>query len=134
MRSLILASSLMLVACATGGPGNGSIAIETASRGQSLAGANCHVRNNAGNWDVVTPAMVGIGGVDGDLHVVCDKTGYRTSEFVFKPSNGSYSGSSVGLGIGGGGGHVGVGIGMSVPIASGRGGYPSRITVDMNPQ
>jgi hypothetical protein len=40
----------------------------------------------------------------------------------------------MGVGVGGGGGNVGVGVGLSFPIRFGGGTYPSRVTVDMNPQ
>lgn len=132
MRHLILLLPLALAACATTGSNGGAITIETATRGQSLPGANCVVSNNAGNWNLLTPAKIAVGSANGDLHVVCDKNGYRTSEMIFRPA-GPF-GSSLGLGAGGGGGHVGVGVGLSVPITLGGGGYPSRIVVDMNPQ
>lgn len=132
MRHLTLLMPLALAACATTGSSGGGIAIETASKGQSLAGANCVVHTNNGNWNVITPGAVDVGGINGDLRVVCNKDGYRTSEMIFKPSR-SY-GPSVGLGVGGGSGNVGVGVGLSVPISLGGGGYPSRVTIDMNPQ
>ena len=132
MRHLILLLPVALAACATTGSNGGNIAIETAVHGQALIGANCVASTDGGRWNVMTPATVAVGRANGDLHVVCNKDGYRTSEMIFRPS-GSY-GSSLGLGAGGGGGHVGVGVGLSVPINIGGGGYPSRITVDMNPQ
>jgi len=132
MRRLILLLPLTLAACATTGLNGGAIAIETATRGQPLPGANCVASNNAGSWNVLTPAKIAVGSANGDLHVVCDKNGYRTSEMIFRPA-GPF-GSSLGLGAGGGGGHVGVGVGLSVPITLGGGGYPSRVVVDMNPQ
>ena len=100
--------------------------------GQPLPGASCTVSTASGSWNVVTPATVQIGSPNGDLHVVCNKDGFRTSELLFKPS--STSGSSLGLGVGGGGGHVGVGLGMSMPITMGSGSYPSRVSVELNPQ
>jgi hypothetical protein len=134
MRSLILLSTLALAACATTGTGN-SITIETASKGQPLPGVNCAVRTNSGSWNIVTPATVGLGSTNGDLRVLCDKPGYRTSEFVFTPTGHYGSGSSVGIGLGGGGGHVGFGVGLSMPVSFGSsGGYPSKVTIDMNPQ
>jgi hypothetical protein len=132
MRHLILLLPIVLAACATTGSSGGSIAIETASRGQALPGANCNVSTNAGNWNVITPAVVAVGSASGDLHVVCNKDGYRTSEMIYRPS--SPLGSSVGLGVGGGGEHVGVGVGLSFPILLGGGTYPSRVTVDLNAQ
>lgn len=131
MRYLILLLPVALAACATTGSGGG-IAIETASRGQPLPGANCVVSTNSGNWNIVTPATVAVGSGSGDLRVICKKDGYRTSEVLFRPS-GPW-GSNVGLGIGGGGGNVGVGVGLNFPISVGGGTYPSRITVDLNPQ
>jgi hypothetical protein len=132
MRYPILFMSIALAACATTGPGSDSIALDTYSRGQPLQGANCTVSTASGSWNVVTPATVQIGGVNGDLRVVCNKEGYRTSELLFRPSGAS--GSSLGLGVGGGGGHVGVGLGMSVPVMLGGGGYPPRVSVELNPQ
>lgn len=130
---LIPVLSLAIAACATTGAGRGEIAIDATSRGQPLAGASCTVRTGAGSWNVVTPGVVNVGSAIGDLRVVCDKAGYRTSELVYTPSVGS-SGSSVGIGLGGGGSHVGVGVGLSLPISGGSGRYPSRVTIDMNPQ
>ena len=132
MRHLILLLPLAIVGCATTGSNGGVITVETASRGQTLAGANCVVSTASGNWNVVTPASLNIGDASGDLRVLCNKDGYRTSEMVYRPSN-PY-GSSVGLGVGGGGGNVGVGVGLNFPIRLGGGSYPSRVTVDLNPQ
>jgi hypothetical protein len=70
------------------------------------------------------------------LRVVCNKQGYRTSEIVYRPSGAAYGNPSVGVGVGGGtGGHVGVGLGLGFPIGlfGGAAGYPSQITVEMNP-
>lgn len=133
MRYLILLLPLALAACATTGSSDGSITIETVSRGQPVQGANCAVTTSAGNWNVTTPATIVVGSSSGDLRVVCDKAGYRTSEMVFKGAA-SLSGSSVGLGVGGGSGNVGVGVGLNFPIGTNRGTYPSSVTVDMNPQ
>jgi hypothetical protein len=133
MRRLILLLPIALAACATAGSsGESNVVVETYSRGQPMPGANCFVSTGSGSWNVVTPATVPIGSASGDLRVVCNKAGYRTSELLFRPS--SVSGSSMGVGVGGGSGHVGVGVGMSVPITLGRGGYPTRVSVDMNPQ
>src|SRR4051794_8375402 len=100
MRYLILLLPVVIAACATAGSSGGSIAIETFSGGQALAGADCAVSTNGGNWNVLTPAAVTVGSASGDLHVICNKTGYRTSEMILRPSN--PLGSSVGLGVGGG--------------------------------
>lgn len=133
MRRSILILSLALAACATTGSGGGDITLETTSKGQPLAGATCVVHTGAGNWTVATPGTVVVGRPSGDLHVVCDKPGYRTSELIYKPSSG-YSGSSMGIGVGGGSGHVGMGVGLSFPLMLGGGSYPARITVEMNPE
>lgn len=131
MRYFILLLPFMLSACATTGAGNGAIAIETTSAGQPLAGARCTVSTLAGNWNVITPATAPVGSAGGDLRVICNKNGYRTSEVVYRPS--SPVNSNVGIGIGGGG-RVGVGLGLGIPFGLGGGGYPSRIAVEMNPQ
>lgn len=136
MRYLILLLPVVLVACATPGSGSGTVLVETSSNGQPLEGASCLVSTSGDSWNVTTPATVPVGGASGDLRVVCNKGGYRTSEVIYRPS--SPTNSNVGIGIGGGsGGHVGVGVGLGlgIPIALGGGNYyPSHITVDMNPQ
>jgi hypothetical protein len=131
MRILIPLLALALTACATGGPGRDGITVETTAAGQPLAGANCAVQTNSGSWNVVTPGVVNVGATNGDLRVVCEKAGYRTSELLFQPV--SRTGSSLGIGMGGGGGNVGVGVGLSFPLMSGA-TYPSRVTIDMRPQ
>lgn len=132
MRCAILLLSLALAACATTGSNGGVVAISTATKGQELPGAKCVVSTAAGSWDVTTPGSVQIGSAAGDLRVVCNKAGYRTSEVIYRPSSGV--GSSVGIGAGGGSNNVGVGIGLSIPVQlGGSGGYPANITVDMNP-
>jgi hypothetical protein len=136
MRSFIYVLPFILGACASAGPdnGNGNVAIETASNGQAVEGANCVVSNNAGQWNITTPANAPVGSPNGTLRVLCNKAGYLASEVAYQPSYGS-SGSSVGLGVGHFGGHTGGGIGIGIPIGGfGRGGYPSTITVEMNPQ
>jgi hypothetical protein len=131
MRYLILLLSLALSACAATRMGNSSIGIETVSRGQVLTGAECTVNTAAGSWRVISPASAPVGSPAGDLRVICNKNGYRTSEVIYRPYGASNS--SLGIGIGGGSGNVGVGLGMGFPIGSGGGAYPSRITVEMNP-
>ncbi len=130
MRHLILSLPIALAACATTGSG-GRIAIDAASGGQPLTGANCVVSTNGGSWNMVPPATLPVA-VNGPLHVVCSKPGYRTSELIFQPE--PPYGSSMGLGVGGGGSHVGVGVGLNVPIGVGGGGYPSHVTIELRPQ
>lgn len=134
MRYFTLVLPLLLAACATTGPGDsGGIAIDTTSNNQVISGAQCVVSNNNGSWTVLTPAVVNTGGVNGDLRVVCNRSGFRTSEFVFRPTP-MTSGSRLGLGLGGGGGRIGGSLGISVPIGTGGGGtYPPRVTVAMTP-
>lgn len=132
MRYILLLLPFTVAACATMGPGNGAVAIETTSAGQPLTGAHCTVNTLAGSWNVTTPATAAVGSASGDLRVVCNKPGYRTSEVVYRPS--SPLNSNIGIGIGGGGGAVGVGLGLGIPIGLSRGGYPSRVAVDMNAQ
>lgn len=134
MRYLILVLPLVLASCASLDAGEKGIAIEATSRQQVVAGASCVVSNGNGSWQVVTPATVDPGGVNGDLRVVCNKSGYRTSEFLFRPSAYAGSGSSVGIGLGGGGRRVGGSVGFSLPIGgNGGGSYPPRVTVEMSP-
>jgi hypothetical protein len=130
LLSALLAS--LLGACATGAGNDGKINIVSASNGNEFAGANCVVNTNSQTWNIVTPATLTIGNANGDLHIVCRKAGYRTSELILPPYG--QSGSSVGLGMGGGSGNVGVGLGFSLPISTGGGYYPARVMITMHPQ
>lgn len=135
MRHLVYILPLILGACASVGNNDGNVAIETASNGQTVQGANCVLSNNTGRWEITTPGSAPVGSPDGTLRVLCNKAGYRASEVVYQPSYGGYSGASVGLGVGHIGNRSGGGIGIGVPIGGyGRGGYPSTITVEMSPQ
>jgi hypothetical protein len=122
----------LVTACASVAPDDGMLAVDTASGGQLMPGANCTVSTGSGSWNVTTPASIMVGSASGDLRVLCNKSGYRTSEVLYRPS--SASNSNIGVGIGGGGRHVGAGLGFGFPISFGGGRYPSRITVDMTPQ
>lgn len=133
MRCSMAVLSLVLAACATPGPEERGIAIETVALGQPLTGANCVVSTAAGNWKIVTPAKVDVGPPNGDLRVVCNRAGYRTSETIHR-AYAPGGGASVGLGIGGGSRSVAGSVGMSVPLGSAAARYPSRIRVEMNPQ
>lgn len=132
MRYMILTLSLLLAACATADPDQGRVSIVSASNGQQFGGASCTVATRGARWNIVTPATLMIGSGDGDLRIICNKAGYRTSELILPPY-GQASGSSVGVGMGGGSGNVGMGLGFSFPIATGSGYYPRQIVVNMNP-
>lgn len=139
-RRALLATlpALGLAACATA-PVSNDLGIETVSRGQPVAGANCTVQLVEGSFDVVTPAVVPARNTRGDLRVVCNKPGYRTSEVLYRGSYGSYgsygSRTSLGFGLGGGGGSIGYGIGLGMPIGGGASPsqVPSTVLVEMNP-
>jgi hypothetical protein len=134
----MLTMTLAVGACATP-PVSNDLGIETASAGQFLPGANCTVQTVEGSFTVVTPATVPIRNTPGDLRVVCERQGYRTSEVVYRGMgyggyNGYGGGPSVGLGLGGGGGSVGFGLGLGFPIGGvANNGAPSRIVVEMTP-
>lgn len=128
---------LALVSCASIPPPDGRIEILSTARSQPLAGAVCEVETGAGKWNVTTPGAVELGQPQGDLKVVCNKAGYRTSEVVFRRGGSASPGATrVGVGVGGGfGGYSGVGIslGFGFPLSSGRGTYPAQVVVDMTP-
>ncbi|PFH04461.1 hypothetical protein BCF11_5240 [Collimonas sp. PA-H2] len=143
MRVLQLSPSLLLTlmlglalsGCATVASENGHVLIEASSDSQQLEGARCVVKTDSSRWNVVTPGDVLIVAADGDLHVVCDKPGYRTSEVVYRAPPGLNS-PSVGIGAAGGSGGVGasgIGIGVSLPLSFGgkEKAYPSRVLVEM---
>ena len=132
------AMALAVGACATP-PVSNDLGIETASAGQFLPGANCTVQTVEGSFNVVTPATVPVRNTPGDLRVVCNRQGYRTSEVLYRGLGyggyNAYGGPSVGLGLGGGGGgNVGFGLGLGFPIGGApRNNAPSRIVVEMTP-
>lgn len=133
MRYPVLLLSLALAACATTGPEQRGILLETTAGGQPLAGTACTVSTAAGSWDVVTPVRIDVGEPSGDLRVVCAREGFRTAETIHR----GYAvggGPSVAFGVGGGSGNVGTSIGMSVPFGQAAVRYPSRLQVEMRPQ
>jgi len=140
MRILILMSSLLLAACASMGAKQQTVRISTVENGQMLEGAQCSVINNVQRWDIITPDSLDIVPADGELHIRCDKDGYRSSELRIAPAGAAPSGSSVGLGLGGArggfGSATGVGLGLSLPFggAGSRGGFPAEISVTMTRQ
>ena len=126
--------ALVLGACATG-VASDDLGIETVSRGQPVAGASCSVQTAEGVWNIVTPAVVPARHTRGDLRVLCQKPGYRTSEALYRGMGygGRGGGTSVGLGAAGGGGNVGFLLGIGVPLGGSGDHLPARILVEMNP-
>jgi len=135
LSPLILSLGLALSGCATIASDNGRVQIEAVSDSQQLAGARCVVKTDSSRWNVVTPGNVLIVEADGDLHVVCNKPGYRTSEVVYRAPPGLNS-PSIGIGATGGSGGigaVGLGLGANLPLSFGgkEKAYPSRVLVEM---
>ena len=136
MRYLLLGLVGVLSACATGSA-NRTLQIDTRSGGQPVAGAICNVNFGREGYTVTTPATLQTGNAQGDLQVVCNKPGYRTSELYYRRSqqSGGFGGSNVGVGLGGGSGGVGVGVGLNFPLQlGGRSDYPPSLTIDLTPQ
>ena len=136
-RFVFVGSALLLSAvlcgCADLPAYSGKLSVSTTSRSQPLAGAVCVVHTDAGKWTTTTPGMVSIGQPAGDLRVVCDKEGYRTSELIYKAGSRPAGASRVGVGVAGGsgGGGVGLSFGMGVPLSGFGSSYPSEVVVDM---
>ena len=128
-----------LSGCATTPPFDGRVEILTTSQEKPLTGADCVVTTDADSWTVQTPGQATVGDPNGDLRVVCNKAGYRTSEVIHRSRTGrglNSSGTRVGVGVGGGlGGYSGVGVslGFGFPLTGTRSDYPSQVTVDMAP-
>lgn len=139
MRSWIYIPLMsLLVSCASTTPFDGRIEILSTSRSQPLEGALCEVETGSGKWTVTTPGSVQVGQAQGELRVVCNKEGYRSSEVLFRGAGDGISrgASRVGVGLGGGfGGHtsMGVSLGFGLPLSTGRKTYPSQVIVDMTP-
>ncbi len=134
----VLPALLSLSACVTTSPFDGRVEILSTARDQPIDGADCVVTTNSGSWTVQTPGHAAVGEMNGDLRVVCNKPGYRTSEVIHRSSAARQGpgASRVGVGItGGSGGYTGVGVslGLGFPLGGVRSDYPSRVTVDMTP-
>lgn len=137
-RRLSLATMTLAVAACATPPVSSDVSIETASAGQFLPGASCTVQTPEGSFNVTTPATVPVRHTTGDLRVVCNRPGFRTSEVLYRGMGyggyNGYGGPNVGLGLGGGGGNVGFGLGLGFPIGGIRNNSgPSRIVVEMTP-
>lgn len=128
---------LLLAACATQPQRPpGQIDIWSTARGQPLAGAECMVQTDAVSLTLTTPATVDLGEPRGDLWVVCNREGYRTSEVIIRVSgnDGASNRPRVGVGVGGGFGRingVGVSLGLGVPFGSVHARYPAKVVVDL---
>lgn len=140
MRLAVLVPPILWLAACASQPQRpaGLIDILATTRGQPLAGAECTVQTDRGSWTVQTPAVVNVGEPRGDLWVVCNRDGYRTSEVIFRApgSASATSGTRVGIGVGGGFGRssgVGVSLGLGLPLGSSRAHYPAQVVVDMAP-
>ena len=129
----LLSTLLVLAGCADLPAHPGKLSVLTTSRSQPLAGAECTVQTDAGKWSLTTPGEVMIGKPAGDLHVVCNKEGYRTSELVYRAAGRSGGGSRIGVGVGGGsgGGGIGVSFGMGMPLGGFGSSYSTEVVVDM---
>ncbi len=64
------------------------ILVETEARGQPLPGAACVAMIGDMRWDFASPSVITIGAARGVLRIVCNQTGYRSSELLFKPAAG----------------------------------------------
>ena len=131
---------MTLAACATQpAPPVGQLQVVTLAQGKPLAGAECVVSNLSGSWQVTTPGMVMLGEPNGDLRVVCNHPGYRSSEVIYRLPVGalSNSGTRVSVGVGGGSfgtsSGVGVSMGLGFPLGSSKQRYPAQLTVDLTP-
>ena len=126
---------MMLSACSTLPPYTGKIAISTTSRTQPVNGASCVVRTDAGQWNIMTPAIAPVGQIAGDLHVLCELQGYRTAEVIFRSGARGMQSSRVAIGAAGGsgGGGVGLSIGLGLPLGDAQFTYPTEIVVDLLP-
>ncbi len=139
MRPAVLLVPLLLVAGCASQPQRppGRVEILSTAAGQPLPGAACTVDTAGGRWTVQTPAVLDLGEPRGDLRVVCQREGYRTSEVLIRAGSGYSPGASrIGVGVGGGTGYrsgVGLSLGFGFPLSSGRTRYPAQVVVDMAP-
>lgn len=140
IRPAAAASVVTLLAACAGTPDSrppGQVEIQSVALGQPVSGASCTVETGAGRWTVQTPAVVNVGEPSGDLRVVCERAGYRSSEVLIRGTAAAGPGSSrIGLGIGSGVGYrsgVGFSLGFGFPLGGSRPRYPERLVVEMTP-
>ena len=135
VRVSIILTSLLLMSCAGLPAYSGKLTVLTTTKSQPLDGADCVVETGAGRWTVQTPGLVTVGQPAGDLHVVCNKAGYRTSEVIHRNPGSRGSNHRIGVGIGGGsgGGGRGISLGMGFPMLGWRNDYPDQVVVDLSP-
>ena len=126
---------LWLGACAVAPPGQPGILLETAVRGQPVAGATCAASIGPVHWDVTTPAVLALGDARGELRIVCEKPGFRTSELIFRSDSGGSFGAASGVSAGFGSGVYGsgLGLGLSFPLGGTAAHFPKRLVIDLNP-
>lgn len=122
---------VFLTGCVSTSPGEQGILLETAAQGQPITGASCVATIGTLRWDVTTPAVLAVGGARGELHIVCNQPGFRTSELIFHPETNATSGGSASFGSGGYGSGFGLSIGF--PLSSAAAPYPKRLVIDLNP-
>ncbi len=130
----------LLVSCASQpSPPAGQLQVLSTAQGKPLTGAARVVSKLSCSWNVQTPATVMVGDPNGDLRVVCEHPGYRSSEVIYRMPGGgvSKSGTRVNVGVGGGSfcsaSGVGVSMGIGFPLGAVRQRYPSQLTVDLTP-
>lgn len=130
-------SAVLLAACASQPQRPaGQIDIAATSQGKPLDGADCVARTLSGSWNVQTPGIVNVGEANGDLQVVCNHPGFRTSEVIIRAPATGPGGTHVSVGVGGGfGGYHsgGMSLGFGFPIVPARPPYPAKVVVDMTP-
>jgi hypothetical protein len=126
MSPLILIGSLTLSACASIVDGSSqSLSVKTLSDIGDVAGAQCTLKNNKGEWYVTTPGTVTVHRSYDDLNVGCSKQGYVMNV-------NSVASSTKGMAFGNilFGGLIGAGVDMSTGAAY---DYPNPIVVRLQP-
>jgi hypothetical protein len=123
---LVLISPVILIqfGCASiTGSRNQPISVTTSHEGTPIAGSNCNLVNDKGNWYVRTPGSVMIQKAYGDLSVSCKKEDSHVGATIFKSSaEGATWGNIVAGGI----------IGYAVDAGTGAGfSYPPTLNVEM---
>ena len=138
LAALVISASVLAGCASQPQRPEGLVELATTSLGKPLSGAECTVRTLSGSWTVQTPGAVNVGTPNGDLQVVCNHPGYRTSEVIIRaPVAAGASGTRVSVGVGGGfGGYSGGGmsLGIGFPVLPSRPHYPASVVVDMTPQ
>lgn len=123
-RAIIALACFALTGCATMTTGT----TQTLAVASDPPGAQCHLSNSFGAWDVITPATITIHRGTKPLAIACTKPGYADTARDVKPNQSKMTTAAAAGGV------VGILLSAAVDGSNGASGeYPAKIEVAMEP-